>query len=84
MYLHEKMQDMQDHWYPMAGVLLGESYRTPKLGRFGYITVQAKEGKPQLLVPGETIRGHEFHYFDSGVSASLLLVKSKVCRPFFR
>ena len=65
MYLHEKMQDMQDHWYPMAGVLLGESYRTPKLGRFGYITVQAKEGKPQLLVPGETIRGHEFHYFDS-------------------
>lgn len=65
MYLHEKMQDMQDHWYPMAGVLPGESYRTPKLGRFGYITLQAKEGKPQLLVPGETIRGHEFHYFDS-------------------
>lgn len=65
MYLHEKMQDMQDHWYPMAGVLQGESYRTPKLGRFGYITLQAKEGKPQLLVPGETIRGHEFHYFDS-------------------
>lgn len=65
MYLHEKMQDMQDHWYPMAGVLPGESYRTPKLGRFGYITLQAKEGKPQLLVPGETISGHEFHYFDS-------------------
>ena len=65
MYLHEKMQDMQDHWYPMAGVLPGESYRTPKLGRFGYITLQAKEGEPQLLVPGETIRGHEFHYFDS-------------------
>ena len=43
MYLHEKMQDMQDHWYPMAGVLAGESYRTPKLGRFGYITLQAKE-----------------------------------------
>ena len=65
MYLHEKMQDMQDHWYPMAGVLPGESYRTPKLGRFGYITLQAKEGKPQLLVSGEMIRGHEFHYFDS-------------------
>ena len=65
MYLHEKMQDMQDHWYPMAGVLPGESYRTPKLGRFGYITLRVKEGKPQLLVSGEMIRGHEFHYFDS-------------------
>ena len=65
MYLHEKMQDMQDLWYPMAGVLKGESYRTPNLGRFGYITLQAKEGKRQLLAPGETIRGHEFHYFDS-------------------
>ncbi|MDD6324927.1 MAG: cobyrinate a,c-diamide synthase, partial [Lachnospiraceae bacterium] len=65
MYLHEKMQDMQDLWYPMVGILKGESYRTPKLGRFGYITLQAKEGEQQLLAPGETIRGHEFHYFDS-------------------
>lgn len=65
MYLHEKMQDMQDLWYPMVGILKGDSYRTPKLGRFGYITLQAKDGKPQLLAPGETIRGHEFHYFDS-------------------
>ena len=75
MYLHEKMQDMQDHWYPMAGVLAGESYRTPKLGRFGYITLQAKEGEPQLLVPGETIRGHEFHYFDSTDPGSACLAK---------
>lgn len=63
MYLHERMQDMNDIFYPMAGVVPGEAYRTKKLGRFGYITLQTEED--QLLPRGETIRGHEFHYFDS-------------------
>lgn len=63
MYLHERMQDMNDIFYPMAGVVPGDSYRTKRLGRFGYITLQT-EGE-QLLPQGETIRGHEFHYFDS-------------------
>lgn len=63
MYLHERMQDMQGQYYPMVGVVSGDSYRTKKLGRFGYITLRAGEG--QLLPQGQTIRGHEFHYFDS-------------------
>lgn len=63
MYLHETMQDMEGRPYPMVGAVAGESYRTKRLGRFGYITLQT--GEQQLLLPGEEIRGHEFHYFDS-------------------
>ncbi len=63
MYLHERMQDMQDEWYPMVGVIPGDSYRTKRLGRFGYITLSTEAG--QLLPEGQTVRGHEFHYFDS-------------------
>lgn len=62
MYLQEKMQDMEGNSYPMAGVIEGESYRTKRLGRFGYI--ELTPGENQLLGEG-TIRGHEFHYFDS-------------------
>ena len=41
-----------------------KAYRTDRLGRFGYITLEA--GKDQLLGSrGMTIRGHEFHYWDS-------------------
>lgn len=103
MYLHERMEDMEGNAYPMCGCIAGESYRTPKLSRFGYITLTANQetaddgscrelpderkrtggrtqtpgetdGGPripdvlpggQLLGPGEGIRGHEFHYFDS-------------------
>lgn len=63
MYLQEAMQDMEGKPYPMVGAVAGESFRTKRLGRFGYITLQA--GGQQLLPAGEEIRGHEFHYFDS-------------------
>jgi cobyrinic acid a,c-diamide synthase len=48
-------------------VISGASWRTPKLGRFGYLSLQTNlsEGEDTLLPSGETIRGHEFHYFDS-------------------
>jgi cobyrinic acid a,c-diamide synthase len=65
MYLHEEMEDMDGHAYPMCGVIPGKSYRTQKLGRFGYITLECAAGCGQLLATGEQIRGHEFHYFDS-------------------
>lgn len=63
MYLHERMQDMEGTSYEMAGVIRGEAFRTPRLGRFGYITLTGGAG--QLLPQGQSIRGHEFHYFDS-------------------
>ena len=48
----------------MAGVIAGKAFRTPKLGRFGYITL-SPNAETAFLSPGETIRAHEFHYFES-------------------
>lgn len=64
MYLHEEMEAEDGRAYPMAGVIEGKTMRTPKLVRFGYIKVHPrKEGG--LLEAGETLKGHEFHYWDS-------------------
>ncbi|MCC8067724.1 MAG: cobyrinic acid a,c-diamide synthase [Clostridiales bacterium] len=116
MYLHETMEDMEGKAWPMCGCISGKSYRTTKLGRFGYITLRVRsdataEGEKTadnrtttewtekandqvamesektandqaaaesleavknqemcrngFLRPGESIRAHEFHYFDS-------------------
>lgn len=66
MYLHEEMEDMEGCAHEMCGVIPGRSFRTPKLSRFGYIDLSAKEDSgQQLLKVGQAIRGHEFHYFDS-------------------
>lgn len=64
MYLHNRMEGMDGVSYPMAGVIDGEAYRTEKLGRFGYIELTANEDQ-MAIAAGETVRGHEFHYFDS-------------------
>ncbi len=63
MYLHDEMEDMEGKRYPMVGIVKGASYRTDRLGRFGYLSLSAKDG--QLLPEHTKIRGHEFHYFDS-------------------
>ena len=64
MYLHRRMEGMDGIGYPMAGVIDGEAYRTEKLGRFGYIELTANR-EQMIGAAGETVRGHEFHYFDS-------------------
>ena len=64
LYLHRELEDQDGIFYPMAGVLDAKAYRTNKLGRFGYINLTANEA--QLLGDkGMTIRGHEFHYWES-------------------
>lgn len=64
LYLHRELEGSDGNIYPMAGVLDAKAFRTDKLGRFGYITLEAKED--QLLgKAGMTVRGHEFHYWDS-------------------
>lgn len=64
MYLHQELEDMESNRYPMVGAIEGIAYRTKKLGRFGYITLEAE--KEQLLgEKGMICKGHEFHYFDS-------------------
>lgn len=64
LYLHRELEDTDGTFWLMAGVIAGRAYRTDKLGRFGYITLEAKED--QLLgMAGTKVRGHEFHYWDS-------------------
>ena len=64
LYLHRELEDMEGRSWPMAGVLDARAYRTPRLGRFGYITLTAR-ADTAFLPAGETVRGHEFHYFES-------------------
>lgn len=65
MYLHEEMEDMEGNFRRMAGVISGKAYRTPKLSRFGYITLTLKEGETVFGVKPGKLPAHEFHYFDS-------------------
>ena len=64
MYLHETMQGEDGKDYPMAGVINARAYRTPRLSRFGYVTLEAKTDG-LLGKAGTTIPAHEFHYWDS-------------------
>ncbi len=64
MYLHEWILDEEGGRWPMAGVIKGESFPTGKLGRFGYISLTARRDT-LLCREGGTLRGHEFHYWDS-------------------
>lgn len=64
MYLHEKMEAMDKKFYHMAGVLPGRAYRTPRLNRFGYVTLIQNHSVLGCETLGE-IPAHEFHYFDS-------------------
>lgn len=58
MYLTESIDEQ-----PMVGFLPGKCYNTGKLQRFGYLTLTANENN-LLCKKGESIRGHEFHYYD--------------------
>ncbi|MDT3844921.1 MAG: cobyrinate a,c-diamide synthase [Bacillota bacterium] len=57
MYLHEEMEGADGNRYPAVGVIRGRTFRMPKLGRFGYISLAGPHS--------DKIRGHEYHYWDS-------------------
>lgn len=63
MYLHEQIENTQGECYPMCGVLRGKCYDTGKLVRFGYVEIMEKQ--KYFLQRNASIRGHEFHYYDS-------------------
>ncbi len=63
LYLHESMEDMEKHTYPMAGVIRAHAYYTGKSVRFGYVKLREKDAA--FLPEGAAILGHEFHYYDS-------------------
>lgn len=62
MYLQERLEGSDGKIYDMAGALLGKSYKTEKLRRFGYIILS------KGTVFGHNvgnITAHEFHYYES-------------------
>lgn len=66
LYLHETMEDDKGVSHPMVGALKGHGYKTNKLQRFGYIKLTAEENTI-LADKGETVPGHEFHYWDTTI-----------------
>lgn len=71
MYLHKSLKNQSGNSYHMTDVIDGDTYYTGKLVRFGYITVKAKAeiGQGESFFNG-SIKGHEFHYFDSNQNGS--------------
>ncbi|MCM1122477.1 MAG: cobyrinate a,c-diamide synthase [Eubacterium sp.] len=63
LYLHSAITDRRGENYDMVGVISGKCFNTGRLVRFGYVTMQEK--KSNFLPTGQTIKGHEFHYYDS-------------------
>ena len=81
MYLHGEMEDREGNVYPLVGQIRGRTFPTGKLVRFGYVNIEVPGGTVKevpdavvrgssretegYLLPGESVRGHEFHYWDS-------------------
>ncbi len=64
LYLHEQLEGKDGNLYEMAGVIHGNGFSTGRLGRFGYIHLNAQKDHV-FLKKEEELRGHEFHYWDS-------------------
>lgn len=64
LYLHRELEDAEGVAWPMADVLSARAYRAERMGRFGYVTLTARcDGL--LAREGESLRAHEFHYWES-------------------
>ena len=63
LYLHSFLTDKDGKCFEMAGAIPAACFYTGKLVRFGYITLQEK--KSYFMPEGMTVKGHEFHYYDS-------------------
>ena len=68
MYLHEEIKDRFNKAYPMVGAVNSACFYTGGLVRFGYI--ELREKRSLFLAPGESIKGHEFHHFDSDMNGT--------------
>ena len=64
MYLHDTLEDDKGNAYSEIGVVKGTSFKTDRLGRFGYITMSAARSG-LLADEGDRLCAHEFHYWDS-------------------
>lgn len=76
MYLHDTIFDSEKKPYKMAGVIHACCMKKEQLVRFGYLTLNSKTDS--FLQKGETIRGHEFHYYDSEDNGECAIAKKPV------
>lgn len=76
LYLLKELEDENGTGYEMAGVFSGKGYKKGKNSHFGYITVQT-ERDSLYLKAGETIKGHEFHYWESTQDENELKMQAK-------
>lgn len=70
MYLHERLTTQDGETFSLVGAVPGTCSYKGKLVRFGYVEITeredvAEDGARGFLLPGQCIRAHEFHYFDS-------------------
>ncbi|MDE6849022.1 MAG: cobyrinate a,c-diamide synthase [Ruminococcus sp.] len=63
MYLHKYIEN-NNETYQMTDVFESSVYRTDRLQRFGYITLES-ESDSLLFKKGDKITAHEFHYWES-------------------
>ena len=75
-YLLKELEDENGTGYEMAGVFSGKGYKKGKNSHFGYITVQTEKDSLYLKA-GETIKGHEFHYWESTQDENELKMQAK-------
>jgi cobyrinic acid a,c-diamide synthase len=83
MYLHEEMEDREGKAFPAVGLLPGRAVWKNHAVRFGYLELlnraemEKDAGRSCILPAGETIRGHEFHYYDCTENGTAL----HACKP---
>jgi cobyrinic acid a,c-diamide synthase len=69
MYLHTALIDEQGNRHTLADVIPGSCRKMPRLVRFGYASYTARADN-LLCRAGDTLRGHEFHYWESDCPGS--------------
>lgn len=74
MYLKEWLEDVDGCMHEMAGVIPGECKKAEHLVRFGYVALKAVKANV-LCDEGDTLKGHEFHYWDSEDNGTAFLAE---------
>lgn len=69
LYLHRELEDEQHQFHSMVSLYEGRGLFGDRLGRFGYITMRAKEDG-LLAKKGDCLYAHEFHYWKSETPGS--------------
>lgn len=64
LYLLERLEGADGKEYQMAGLFSGTGRKGKRLGNFGYAELTAEEDTA-FLKRGETIKAHEFHYWQA-------------------